>query len=67
MFMERRELAKGEGDWVAEHLEELRLEFNNLSRMEGYRLSSATIGSLMRNLADALSIAEYYRRKGGKP
>ena len=31
--------------------------------MQGYRLSQATVGSLMRDLADAITIAEYYKGK----
>jgi len=63
MFMERFDIRKGEGDWVAEHLIQLKEQFISLSKMEGYRLSSATVGGIMRNLADAITIAEYYRRK----
>ena len=63
MFMSRANLAKEEGDWVADHLGEVKEQFIGLSKMEGYRLSQATIGGIMRQLADAISIAEYYRRK----
>jgi hypothetical protein len=63
MFMSRASLSRGEGDWVADHLREVREQFLSLSKMEGYRLSQATIGGIMRQLADAISIAEYYKEK----